>query len=51
MKIRVGSHGGGYEMYLLGYNTLQSVESQAMFWRKISLPSSGSKNKPSKKPE
>jgi hypothetical protein len=38
------------EEYYLGYNAVQSVESQPMFWRIISPPSSGSKNKPSKKP-
>jgi hypothetical protein len=46
------SHSGGYEeLYLLGYNTLQSVESQPTFRRNISLPSLVSKNEPSKKPE
>jgi hypothetical protein len=46
-----GSHSGGYEeYYLLGYNAVSSVESQLTFRRKISPPSSGSKNKPSKKP-
>jgi hypothetical protein len=37
------------EYYLLGYNTMKSVESQATFRRNISPPSSRSKNKPSKK--
>jgi hypothetical protein len=34
----------------LGYNAVQSVESQLTFRRNMSLPSSGSKNNPSKKP-
>jgi hypothetical protein len=38
------------ECYLLGYNAVYSVESQPMFRRNTSPPSSGSKNKPSKKP-
>jgi hypothetical protein len=38
------------EFYLLGCNTMQSIESQLMFWRNMSSPSSGLKNKPSKKP-
>jgi hypothetical protein len=38
------------EFYLLGYNAVYSVESQLMFRRNIAPPSSGSKNKPSKKP-
>jgi hypothetical protein len=37
------------EFYLLGYNAVQSVESQLMVWRNTLPPSSGSKNKPSKK--
>jgi hypothetical protein len=37
------------EYYLLEYNVVQSVESQPTFRRNISPPSSGSKNKPSKK--
>jgi hypothetical protein len=36
---------------LLGYNAMQSVESQQTFRRNMSPPSSGSKNKPSKKTE
>jgi hypothetical protein len=38
------------ELHLLRYNALQSVQSQPMFRRNMSLPSSGSKNKSSKKP-
>jgi hypothetical protein len=38
------------EYYLLGYNAVQSVESQPTFRRNLLPPSSGSKNKPSKKP-
>jgi hypothetical protein len=38
------------EFHLLGYNMMQSVESQQKIRRNISPPSSGSKNKPSKKP-
>jgi hypothetical protein len=46
-----GSHSGGYEeSYLLGYNTTQSVECLPTFWSHMSPPSSGSKNKPGKKP-
>jgi hypothetical protein len=46
-----GSHSGGdEEFYLLGYNAVQSVGSQATFQRIMSPPSSGSKNKPSKSP-
>jgi hypothetical protein len=31
-----GSHCGGYEeFYLLGYNTMESVESQPIFWRNM----------------
>jgi hypothetical protein len=37
------------ELYLLRYNAVQSIESQPTFRRNISPPSSGSKNKPSKK--
>jgi hypothetical protein len=38
-----GSHSGGYEVYyLLGYNTVWSVESPPAFRRNISPPSSGS---------
>jgi hypothetical protein len=41
---------GGYEeCYLLGYSAVQSVEIQPTFRKNISPPSSGSKNKPSKK--
>jgi hypothetical protein len=44
-----GSHSGGYEeFYLLGCNTVQSVESQPIFRGKISPPSSGRKSKPRK---
>jgi hypothetical protein len=38
------------ENYLLGYNAVYSVENQLMFRRNILPQSSGSKNKPSKKP-
>jgi hypothetical protein len=38
------------EYHLLGYNAVWSIESQPMFQRNIPPPSSGSKNKPSKKP-
>jgi hypothetical protein len=38
------------EYYLLWYNAVYSVESQPTFRRNISPPSSGSKNKQSKKP-
>jgi hypothetical protein len=45
-----GSHSGGYEEYHhLGYNAVQSVDSQPTFRRNISPPSSGPKHKPSKK--
>jgi hypothetical protein len=37
------------EFYILGYNAVQAVGSPSMFRRNMSL-SSGSKNKPSKKP-
>jgi hypothetical protein len=37
-------------VYLLGYNTVQSVAGQPKFRRNISPPSSRSKNKPSKIP-
>jgi hypothetical protein len=44
------SHSDGYEEFcLLGYNGVQSVESHPTFRRNIPPPSSGSKNKPSKK--
>jgi hypothetical protein len=36
------------ELYLLGYKAVYSVESQRTFWTIMSLPSSGSKNKPRK---
>jgi hypothetical protein len=39
------------EYCLLGYNTVWSVENQPAFRRNILPPSSGSKNKVSKKPE
>jgi hypothetical protein len=38
------------EVYLLGYIAVYSVESQPTFQRNMSLPSSGSKKGPSKKP-
>jgi hypothetical protein len=38
------------EYCLLGYNAVQSVESQQTFRRNVSPPSSGSKDKASKKP-
>jgi hypothetical protein len=38
------------EYYLPGYNTVQFVEIQLTFRKYISLPFSGFKNKPSKKP-
>jgi hypothetical protein len=38
------------ELYLLGYNAVYFVESQPIFQRNISLPSSELKSKPSKKP-
>jgi hypothetical protein len=41
---------GREESYLLGCNTVQSIESQVTVWRNLSPPSSGSKNKPSKRP-
>jgi hypothetical protein len=44
-------HSGAYEeFYLLGYNALLSVESQVTFRRNTLPPSSGFKNKSSKKP-
>jgi hypothetical protein len=47
----LGYHSGGYEEYYrLGYNAVSSVESRPVFRINISPPSSGSKNKPSKKP-
>jgi hypothetical protein len=46
-----GSHNDGYaEFSFLGYNAVQSVESQSTFRRNMLLPSSGSYNKSSKKP-
>jgi hypothetical protein len=46
-----GSRSGSYEEFcLLGYNAVQSVESQSVLRRNMSPPSSGSKNNPSKKP-
>jgi hypothetical protein len=46
-----GSHSGGYEnFYLLGYNTVQSIESQPTFRMNTSPSSSELKNKPSKIP-
>jgi hypothetical protein len=45
-----GSHSGDYEeYYLLGYSTVEIVGTQPTFLRNMSPPSSGSKNKPSKK--
>jgi hypothetical protein len=38
------------QSYLLGYNNVQSTESQLTFRRNMLPPSSGSKNKPSMKP-
>jgi hypothetical protein len=38
------------EFYLLGYNAVQSVESQTTFLRNISPPASRLKRKPRKKP-
>jgi hypothetical protein len=38
------------KFYLLGYITVQSVESHSTFQKNVSPPSSGSKNKPIKKP-
>jgi hypothetical protein len=43
-----GSHCGGYEeSYLLGYNAVQSIESQPTFRRNMSPTSAGSKKKSS----
>jgi hypothetical protein len=36
---------------VMGYNTVQSVQNQLTYRRKMSPPYSASKNKPSKKPE
>jgi hypothetical protein len=45
------SHRSGCEgFHLLGYNAVQSVESQSTFRRNVSPPSSGLKSKPNKKP-
>jgi hypothetical protein len=38
------------EFFLLGYNAGESVDSKPTFRRCMSLPSSGLKNKPNKKP-
>jgi hypothetical protein len=47
----LGPHTGGYErFYLLEYIGVYFVESQPMFLRNMSPPSSGSKNKPRAKP-
>jgi hypothetical protein len=44
------SHSGGYEeSCLLGYSGVQSIESQLTFRSNMLRPSSGPKNKPSKK--
>jgi hypothetical protein len=37
------------EFYIPGYNDMYFVESLQMFRRNVSFPSSGAKNKPSKK--
>jgi hypothetical protein len=37
------------EFCLLGYNAMQSSESQLISWRNVLPPSWGSKSKPSKK--
>jgi hypothetical protein len=48
--IRFETHGGAYEEFcFLGYNALWSVEIQPTFLRKMSPPSLGLNNKPSKK--
>jgi hypothetical protein len=45
------SDSSGYEeFYLLRYNIMYSIEIQQTFWRNMLPPSSGSKNKPRKKP-
>jgi hypothetical protein len=41
---------GGEELYLLAFNAVYSVESQAMFRKNMLLPSSGQKNKLSTRP-
>jgi hypothetical protein len=38
------------EFYLARYNTMQPTESQPVFWRNMSPPSSWSNNMPSKTP-
>jgi hypothetical protein len=51
IHVGLSSHSSGYEeFYLLGYNAMQSNESQKTFWRNMSPPSSRSRNKPCKKP-
>jgi hypothetical protein len=46
-----GYRNGDYEkFYLLGYETVYSIESQLTFRRNMPLPTLGSKNKPSNKP-
>jgi hypothetical protein len=37
------------KFYLLGYDTVESLESHPTFWRTMSSPSSVSKNNPRKK--
>jgi hypothetical protein len=45
-----GFHSGDYkEFYLLRYNAMLCVENQPMFYRNMLTPSSGLKDKPSKK--
>jgi hypothetical protein len=54
VEARFISHIGDCERFcchLLGYNAVLSTESQLMFRKNISLPSSGLKNKQSKKCE
>jgi hypothetical protein len=41
---------GHEEFYLLRYIITYSIEIQQTFWRNMSPPSSGSNNKPRKKP-
>jgi hypothetical protein len=38
------------ELYLPGYNKVQSTENELIFWTSMIPPFSGPKNKPSKKP-